>query len=68
MTIVAVRLLLALTSSSVKKKIIIAGDLDAATISKQEDNEEIRRMLAYVYLIEYKAVSQHFSVSSAILI
>ena len=32
------------------------GDLEAKTISKQEDKDEIRRILAYVYLIEHKAV------------
>ena len=32
------------------------GDLEAKTISKQEDKDEIRRILAYVHLIEYKAV------------
>ena len=33
------------------------GDLEAKTISKQEDKDEIRRILAYVYLVEHKAVS-----------
>ena len=32
------------------------GDLEAKTISKQEDKDEIRHILAYVYLIEHKAV------------
>ena len=32
------------------------GDLEAKTISKQENKDEIRRILAYVYLREHKAV------------
>ena len=32
------------------------GDLEAKTISKQEDKDEIRHILAYVRLIEQKAV------------
>ena len=32
------------------------GDLEGKTISKQEDKDEIRRILAYVYLREHKAV------------
>ena len=38
------------------KKICLMGDLEAKTISKLEDKDEIRRILAYVYLIECKAV------------
>ena len=38
------------------KKFSLMGDLEAKTISKQEDKDEIRRILAYVYLIEHKAV------------
>ena len=30
------------------------GDLEAKTISKQEDKDEIRRILAYVYLVKQK--------------
>ena len=32
------------------------GDLVAKTISKQEDKDEIRRILAYVYLVKQKVV------------
>ena len=42
--------------SSVIKKNSLMGDLEAKTISKQEDKDEIRRILAYVHLIEHKAV------------
>ena len=38
------------------------GDSESITTSKWEDNDEIRRILAYVYLVEHKAVS--FSASS----
>ena len=40
-----------------KKKIFITGDLESITTSKRENNDEIRRILAYVYLVELKAVS-----------
>ena len=43
-------------SSSVIQKKSKTADLEAKTISKQEDKDEIRRILAYVYLIEHKAV------------
>ena len=43
-------------SSSVIQKISKTGDLEARTISKREDNDEIRHILAYVYLMKYKAV------------
>ena len=43
-------------SSSVIQKISKTGDLEAKTISKREDNDEIRHILAYVYLMKYKAV------------
>ena len=32
------------------------GNLEAKTISKQEDKDEIRRILAYVYLVKQKVV------------
>ena len=38
------------------KNIFIKGDLESITTSKREDNNEIRRILALVYLIEHKAV------------
>ena len=38
------------------KKISLMGDLEAKTISKQEDKDEIRRILAYVYLVKQKVV------------
>ena len=38
------------------RKISLMGDLGAKTISKQEDKDEIRRILAYVYLVEQKVV------------
>ena len=51
------------------------GDLEAKTISKQEDKDEIRRILAYVYLVKQKVVlfsafprSFWLSVSSTILL
>ena len=40
-----------------KRKIFITGDLESITTSKRENNDEIRRILAYVYLVELKAVS-----------
>ena len=43
-------------SSSVIQKNSKTADLEAKIISKQEDKDEIRRILAYVYLIEHKAV------------
>ena len=41
-------------SSSVIK-IFITGDSESITTSKWEDNDEIHRILAYVYLVEHKA-------------
>ena len=38
------------------KKISLMGDLEAKTISKQEDKDEIRRILAYLYLVKQKVV------------
>ena len=38
------------------KKKLKTGDLEAKTISKQENKDEIRRILACVYLREHKAV------------
>ena len=43
-------------SSSVIQFFLKTGDLEAKTISKQENKDEIRRILAYVYLREHKAV------------
>ena len=44
--------------SSVRHKVILkSGDSASITTSKREDNDEIRRILAYVYLVELKAVS-----------
>ena len=37
--------------------ILKSGDSASIRTSKQEDNDEIRRILAYVYLVEHKAVS-----------
>ena len=43
---------------SVRHKVILkSGDSASITTSKREDNDEIRRILAYVYLVELKAVS-----------
>ena len=42
--------------SSVIKKNSLMGDLEAKTIPKQEDKDEIRRILAYVYLVKQKVV------------
>ena len=43
---------------SVRHKVILkSGDSASITTSKREDNDEIRRILAYVYLVEHKAVS-----------
>ena len=36
--------------------IFIMGDLDAKTISKQEVIDEIRHILAYVYLVKHKVL------------
>ena len=44
------------------KKFFITADLEAKTISKQEVNDEIRHILACVYLVKHRAVS--FSVFS----
>ena len=43
-------------SSSVIQKKLKTGDLEAKTISKQENKDKIRRILAYVYLREHKAI------------
>ena len=37
--------------------ILKSGDSASIRTSKREDNDEIRRILAYVYLVEHKAVS-----------
>ena len=42
---------------SVMQVILKSGDSASIRTSKREDNDEIRRILAYVYLVEYKAVS-----------
>ena len=39
------------------KNIFITADLEAKTISKQEVNDEIRHILACVYLVKHRAVS-----------
>ena len=46
-----------LLSVVVLKNIFITVDSESITTSKREDNNEIRRVLAYVYLVEHKAVS-----------
>ena len=43
--------------SSVMQVILKSGDSASVRTSKREDNDEIRRILAYVYLVERKAVS-----------
>ena len=42
---------------SVMQVILKSGDSASIRTSKREDNDEIRRILAYVYLVEHKAVS-----------
>ena len=37
------------------------GDLEAKSISKQEDKDEIRRIFAYVYLVKQKVVYSRIS-------
>ena len=39
-----------------KKKNFITGYSESKSTSKRENNDEIRRILAYVYLVEHKAV------------
>ena len=39
-----------------KLKIFIMAVLDAKTFSKQEVNDEIRHILAYVYLVKHKVL------------
>ena len=39
------------------KKIFLTGNLESTMTSKWENNDEIRRILAYVYLVEHKTVS-----------
>ena len=46
-----------LCQSSVMQVILKSGDSASIRTSKREDNDEIRRILAYVYLVEHKAVS-----------
>ena len=54
--------------SSVIKK-IITGDLESIMTSKWENNDEICRILAYVYLVEHETVLfSTLSVSSTFLI
>ena len=40
----------------VHKKFFITGDSESKSSSKRENNDEIRRILSYVYLVEHKAV------------
>ena len=42
---------------SVMQVILKSGDSASIRTSKRKDNDEIRRILAYVYLVEHKAVS-----------
>ena len=42
---------------SVIKKNFITADLEVKTLSKQEVNDEIRNILACVYLVKHRAVS-----------
>ena len=54
------------------KKFFITGDLESIMTSKRENNDKIRRILAYAYLVEHEAVlfstfSTFLSVSSTIL-
>ena len=52
------QLVLSVVCPSVRHKVILkSGDSASITTSKREDNDEIRRILAYVYLVEHKAVS-----------
>ena len=52
------QLFLSVVRPSVRHKVILkSGDSASITTSKREDNDEIRRILAYVYLVELKAVS-----------
>ena len=37
-------------------KVFITGDSESTMTSKREDNDKIRCILAYVYLVEHKAV------------
>ena len=48
------QLVLSVCPSVRHRKVFITGDLESTTTSKREDNDEIRRILADVYLIEYK--------------
>ena len=52
------QLVLSVRPSSVIKKLktCITGDLESIMTSKREDNDKIRRILAYVYLVEHEAV------------
>ena len=52
------QLVLSVVCPFVRHKVILkSGDSASITTSKREDNDEIRRILAYVYLVEHKAVS-----------
>ena len=62
------QLVLSVVRPSVRPSVVVVchkklGDSESITTSKWEDNDEIRRILAYVYLVEHKAVS--FSATSA---
>ena len=48
------------------KKIFLTGNLESTMTSKWENNDDIRRILAYVYLVEHETVS--FSAFSFFLI
>ena len=51
------QLVVSVVRPSVMQVILKSGDSASIRTSKREDNDEIRRILAYVYLVEHKAVS-----------
>ena len=51
------QLVLSVRPSVCPKKIFMTGDLEFTMTSKRENNDDIRRILAHVYLVEHETVS-----------